>query len=617
MVMGGSIAALITALIRARPAAKLPGLEHLPVSTSQFINLIIRKMRYRRKVRADVMDELAAHFEDALRDCKTDEQKQEAAAQLITDFGDPKLLAVLLRRAKKRCRPLWRTMVARTLQTFGALILFLILYVAWFLTGRPVITTDYVAELNRIVRPTADESLNAAPLYQEAAEIYRKPSDDFLLFFVENYKEIAGEDPARDKRLAERIGELLSNQTGANLNEEKDKIREKLADRLNELLYKGYHQTTPTQRKFIERWIEDRKEALRLVVAGAQKPYYWQEYQAGEDGAALSIRLPHMAGFRLLASALRWRAWLNAEQGRYENAFHDIESSYRLAQHLTTGGTLIEQLVGITIETFTVDTLYEILGQYEIDSLTLAVVQKDFEKTMAGEDSAVSFKAARLLAFDEIQRCFTQGRLGGGHLYLKRLAHIRYWFPTDPLERLLNQRRWTAPIHILFTHPNRQETREMVDRLYDFSDEAARKTPAQLRAENMDIEDNAMQIIKGNILLEMFVVPAITRIGEQCHLSKTHVQAAITILGLLRHKKDKGFYPENLQELITTGYLKELPMDPYSDKPLVYEKTDDTFLLYSLGPNFKDDGGQVFREDKGRVRQWADEADVVFWPVPK
>jgi hypothetical protein len=157
----------------------------------------------------------------------------------------------------------------------------------------------------------------------------------------------------------------------------------------------------------------------------------------------------------------------------------------------------------------------------------------------------------------------------------------------------------------------------MVDRLYDFADEAARKSPAKLRAGNLDIEDDAMQIIKGNILLEMFVAPPITRIGEQCHRNRAHVQAAITILGLLRHKKDKGFYPENLQELITTGHLKELPMDPYSDKPLVYGNTDDTFLLYSIGPNFKDDGGQVVRDDKDRVRQWADEADVVFWPVPK
>jgi len=72
-----------------------------------------------------------------------------------------------------------------------------------------------------------------------------------------------------------------------------------------------------------------------------------------------------------------------------------------------------------------------------------------------------------------------------------------------------------------------------------------------------------------------------------------------------------------LQELVKRGYLTELPMDPYSDKPLVYKKTDDGFLLYSVGVNFKDDSGQIARDDEGKIREYADEGDWVFWPVPK
>jgi len=53
------------------------------------------------------------------------------------------------------------------------------------------------------------------------------------------------------------------------------------------------------------------------------------------------------------------------------------------------------------------------------------------------------------------------------------------------------------------------------------------------------------------------------------------------------------------------------------DRPLVYKKTDDGFALYCVSRNFKDDGGQVFRDGEGIVRQWADEGDEVFWPVAK
>ena len=63
--------------------------------------------------------------------------------------------------------------------------------------------------------------------------------------------------------------------------------------------------------------------------------------------------------------------------------------------------------------------------------------------------------------------------------------------------------------------------------------------------------------------------------------------------------------------------MEKLPMDPYSDGTLVYKKTDDGFLLYSLGENLCDDGGQVFRDDEGKIKKWASEGDWVFWPVPK
>jgi len=79
----------------------------LPACAIEYIKLVIKKMRYRRKVRQDVQAELAAHFEDELKDCAGDEEKEQKASELIEQFGVVKLLGVLLRRAKKRCRPLW------------------------------------------------------------------------------------------------------------------------------------------------------------------------------------------------------------------------------------------------------------------------------------------------------------------------------------------------------------------------------------------------------------------------------------------------------------------------------------------------------------------------------
>jgi hypothetical protein len=116
-------------------------------------------------------------------------------------------------------------------------------------------------------------------------------------------------------------------------------------------------------------------------------------------------------------------------------------------------------------------------------------------------------------------------------------------------------------------------------------------------------------------LIQIFM-PATERASELAYRGKMYHEATLTTLALLRWRQEKDQYPAALGELVAAGFLKELPKDPYSDKPLVYKKTDDDFALYSVGPNFTDDRGEVFIKN-GNPRKWGtDEAgDIVFWPV--
>ena len=82
--------------------------EKLPNLIEEYLGAAIRQIRNRR-VREDVLAELRAHFTDPLADVGADDVKvrAEVAEALIAQFGDVKLLARLINRAKKRCRPLW------------------------------------------------------------------------------------------------------------------------------------------------------------------------------------------------------------------------------------------------------------------------------------------------------------------------------------------------------------------------------------------------------------------------------------------------------------------------------------------------------------------------------
>lgn len=65
----------------------------------------------------------------------------------------------------------------------------------------------------------------------------------------------------------------------------------------------------------------------------------------------------------------------------------------------------------------------------------------------------------------------------------------------------------------------------------------------------------------------------------------------VTAIALTRYQLKHGKYPPDLDSLIPE-FVRAVPLDPVDGKPLRYRlRTDGTFLLYSIGANGNDDGG--------------------------
>ncbi|WP_254513392.1 hypothetical protein [Anatilimnocola floriformis] len=67
-----------------------------------------------------------------------------------------------------------------------------------------------------------------------------------------------------------------------------------------------------------------------------------------------------------------------------------------------------------------------------------------------------------------------------------------------------------------------------------------------------------------------------------------------TDLALRSYRQDTGAYPPSLAELVPQR-LRSLPTDPYSQQLLIYRPDQQHFVLYSTGPDTKDDGGKFSR----------------------
>ena len=117
---------------------------------------------------------------------------------------------------------------------------------------------------------------------------------------------------------------------------------------------------------------------------------------------------------------------------------------------------------------------------------------------------------------------------------------------------------------------------------------------------------------RGKVVGEFFLTalfPAGRKIQDAHDRSLQTLSNVITAFALAAYHRDNGRYPDRL-DVLAPKYLKEVPRDLFSGNALIYRPALKGYLLYSVGPNGKDDGGHG-PEDKP-------EGDdiVVRMPVP-
>lgn len=88
--------------------------------------------------------------------------------------------------------------------------------------------------------------------------------------------------------------------------------------------------------------------------------------------------------------------------------------------------------------------------------------------------------------------------------------------------------------------------------------------------------------------MQMLIAPTgVTRSFAQ---AQARDRATAVQLAIERYRKQHGKRPETIEQL-TPDFLPEVPVDPFNGEPLRYIAGPEETLVYSVGPNMKDDGG--------------------------
>jgi hypothetical protein len=118
-------------------------------------------------------------------------------------------------------------------------------------------------------------------------------------------------------------------------------------------------------------------------------------------------------------------------------------------------------------------------------------------------------------------------------------------------------------------------------------------------------------------LAEYYRDPALARVVGKTLQIETARRVVIAAIALKRFQLKHGNWSETLGEL-APEFLPSVPIDPYDGKPLKYRpNADGTFLLYSVGEDGIDDGGDPTNTAGGSSSLYWQNAKARDWVWPQ
>ena len=100
----------------------------------------------------------------------------------------------------------------------------------------------------------------------------------------------------------------------------------------------------------------------------------------------------------------------------------------------------------------------------------------------------------------------------------------------------------------------------------------------------------------------------LTCLTEQAVGADARKCLCVMALAAARYRAKTGKLPDKPEELVP-AYLPAIPLDPYDGQPLKWKRDGEAVVLYSIGPDEKDDGGRKMDDSEKK-------GDLVFRYAP-
>lgn len=304
-----------------------------------------------------------------------------------------------------------------------------------------------------------------------------------------------------------------------------------------------------------------------------------------------------------LLKAQTYLAERSAASGEWEESRRYITGIFRNAARVGKGGTLLNYLVTLSGARLGTTSARRIAEQFHPPAAWLQGVQFDLTRFEQEADSfAEAMRFEYLFSRSALEMVFGNpdglGSVTGSDTELGPAVRSSL--------RLLGSspKKTGAHFEAVYSHliaqaEDREEAKNFDHTFIQF------------------LEENRYQAMLNDPighLLVILLIPSLEKAGERGHQTYQEITATRVVLALRHWQADHGGQAPPDLEALVPAYLDVIPIDQLDPGrgPMRYQSTGESWSIYSVGVDGKDDGAQFNALNEQHAHDHADELDLVI-----
>jgi hypothetical protein len=371
----------------------------------------------------------------------------------------------------------------------------------------------------------------------------------------------------------------------------------------------------PGTRPDLAGWVRRNATILALLVAASHRPRFFVPWVSPSQPPNMLEGPGQFTYVRLNGAcyALNARAMLRGGSGDLDAAIPDLLALRRLGRLIAQRGLYIDELIGLGIDKMAVNGIQGLAASGKLNAHQARRLLDAMGAPPSPPDPPHADKPfEQFFALDAIM------------LIARKGLDAAYRFPglSDPKEPRIPNVELDIDEFLRLTNKRWRDARA-ADAKPTFAERAAARAPLDKIA-----DPDVAALVKqqqGMLSMRRRLCGLIERVGTRDRRRLTRAieemlskgsGLSILHLGNLRETErfrpkvvrlavalepfrcQRGHYPAALAALVPR-FVKSVPNDLFSDKPLIYRRTEKGYVLYSVGPNMADDDGRK-EYDRGK-----------------